>query len=136
MRIVFIDETDDWKDEIQKRYKKIYTAYVFNEKETNTCCSLSLNYMMIPIMNVVPELTESFDEEDLQYEGIEDSVSYMECKYIDSLPCYQIKTQVKDALEFYESHVDEVSDFPNWGELIDEAFTQVEQKLISVKSNA
>jgi len=125
VKIVFLDETEYFKEEIVKKYAPIYTAYVFNEKEINFCCSMQEHYFLIPIFNIATKRRDEFEDEMLQYVG--DEACYKTTKEIDSKISIEIETDESDPIEFINSDVDDVTEFSNWSELIDDAYLKFEK---------
>lgn len=91
-RIVLLDETEYWREDIAKQAGKIFGVYFFNPAEVTHLCELTPSYALWPLSSVAENLPEDEDEREVFYQNMEDgdscerTVKYFHCHTIDSMP--------------------------------------------------
>jgi hypothetical protein len=83
-RLIAVDDTKYWSDEIRSGVDKIYTRYVYNDTECTYCCELTPSRCLFfvgfsPTGDVSEELAEKISEEECNFED----VCYMHCSFVD-----------------------------------------------------
>jgi hypothetical protein len=86
LRVVAIDETFGWKDEIQKACGKIKTVYFFDAKQVTCLCEPTPSYCLYPLYSYAENEISEEMQDDLQ-EGDNQNTEprYFHCSGIDKL---------------------------------------------------
>ena len=92
IKILKIDQTKNWSDEIQKKVKRIFGVFIFDSKKTVHCCELTPSFECTFIgsqVDFIPDTTDkeidNIEDEILQGEFHEvETVSYFHCHTIDN----------------------------------------------------
>ncbi len=86
IKVVLIDETDGWADEIKAKVNKISTAYLYDKSEKTYCAEITPSFYLIPLYYVVDfgdfERDEELEEE-IHNEFHNEQPIYMHCYSIE-----------------------------------------------------
>lgn len=86
IRVVVLDETSGWKDEIQKACGKIKTVYFFDAKQVTYLCSPVPCYFLYPLYSYAEnEVSEEMLDNLEQGDRENTEPRYFECSGIDKL---------------------------------------------------
>lgn len=86
IRIVALDETYGWQENIQKACGKIRTIYFFDASQVTYCCSPVPCYLLYPLFSEAEnEITEEMEEELREGDAENTEPRYFECKGIDPI---------------------------------------------------
>ena len=112
-RVVLIDETEYWDEELVRQAGKIYGVFLFDVNKKVHCCeatpSRELEPLEVAILNNETCLEEVRDEIEEQWTAHTDPVSYVHVSEVDKLPVFALKTErckVGDYDETWEELVD------------------------------
>lgn len=87
-KVVLIDETEYWHEDIAKKAKKIWKVYFYDASEQTHCCELTPSYWLLPVTCTWD--AENLDERTVDIITAEDtqdvSGRYFHCSIIDQLP--------------------------------------------------
>lgn len=63
LRLILLDETKHWKDEIQKECGKIFTPYMYDENQHTYCCEIFASFTLYPLPSFSEnEITDEMHE--------------------------------------------------------------------------
>lgn len=85
-KVVVIDETHFWSEEIQARVGKVFQAYLFDSNRHVYCCELTPSYELYPLY-----ATATMDDSEGELDGemraaADNEVTYAHVRSIDGLP--------------------------------------------------
>ncbi|NQU42436.1 hypothetical protein HQ520_04070 [bacterium] len=96
IKVLKIDQTDCWCDEIRENVTRIFSVFVFDSGRKVYCCELTPSYechfveSQFETPEDMPESErEHLTDEILQGDASTDRVSYYHCHRIDSFPAIQ-----------------------------------------------
>jgi hypothetical protein len=110
-KIVVIDETDHWIDDIQKRAGAVWVAYMFDSLRHVHACEITPSYELWPLYATAwnrtgnDEVDEELESEIIQWVGSD--VEYHHVSSIERLP----------AARFYDCGEEEHDDDETWEEI-------------------
>ncbi|HBF33400.1 TPA: hypothetical protein DDW35_02430 [Candidatus Sumerlaeota bacterium] len=103
IKILKIEQTDNWCEAIRNKVKRIFGVYLFDSKRRVHCCEFTPSYECV----FVESQAEFFDaSDDAEIENIEeeirrgdsqtDMVSYLHCHKLESFPRFKIRYLPKE----------------------------------------
>ncbi len=83
-RIVSIEETRNWREDIAEACGKIFGVYMYNANEQTFCCELAPSYTLIPLYSYAEkEITDEIAEELMAGDSLCTDVSYVHVSQVD-----------------------------------------------------
>lgn len=120
LRIVALDETHFWSDEIRAKVGRIWGLYLYDANRQVHCCELTPSYELFAIRSAVGgEISEETEEDIMEADRISgEQCIYTRCSAIDKLPADRFITDVwspeeYDTDEEYMSLIDDVLEHYN-----------------------
>jgi len=113
-RIVVVDETEYWADDLAAQVGKIYGVYLYDENRVVHCCELTpsyeLNALEVAILNweTCPEIVRD-DIESEWWRGTE-PISYFHAHTVDGWDKFLLPTQRCKA-EDYDDYWEEILEY-------------------------
>lgn len=83
IRVITINETRLWNDEIQKACGKIETVYMYDKTVQTNCCEITPSYDLTPLYYITEKSIS--DEIYSEMESQEKESIYMHCAVVDEL---------------------------------------------------
>lgn len=122
IRVVAIDETQHWNDEMKEKCGKIETVYIYDANVQTNCCEVTPSYYLEPLYyNIENEVSDEVHEQ-VQSELVNDEGNYFNCRFIDQLKSIEVPI---DSIEFetseseeYKEHYEEAKEYSNCNHLI------------------
>lgn len=97
IKLLKIEETENWCDEVRQRVSRIFGVYVFDDEQSVHCCELTPSYECHFVGSLVQFEEALLDESD--HTTIEDilegdiqtpDIQYFHVRVVDSLPAVEI----------------------------------------------
>lgn len=86
LRLVVLDETRYWKDDIQKACGKIKTVYMYDANQHTYCCEIVPSYLLMPLYSFAEnEISDEMDEQLREGDSENTDPSYHHVSSIDAL---------------------------------------------------
>ncbi len=90
-KVVRINETSNWREDIAKKAGKIFGIYLYDESRTTNCCEVTPSYEMHFLNSMAETLSDDDEEREIQLDEIEEGdihterVRYFHSVSIDKL---------------------------------------------------
>ena len=85
-RLVKIDETKHWREDIAVACGRIFGVYLYNKNEHSYCCELTPSYTLIPLYSYAEnEITDEIAEELMNGDSLCNDVTYVHVSSVDKL---------------------------------------------------
>jgi len=121
IRVVAIDETRHWKDEIQALCGNIKTVYVYDASVETFCAEITPSYYLTPLYYVI-ENEVSDEVRDMVNENlVNEEPIYIHCRVVDKLESVPTKNNFEfdnSESDEYKENFEEVREYLNGNHLI------------------
>lgn len=87
-KIVSIDQTKYWSDDIKKQVGKIYTVYLYDASVVTNCCELTPSFELHPLYYSTEFSTHKYSEQvenEIDEEFVNEEPIYIHCSDVDKL---------------------------------------------------
>ena len=85
-RLLAIEETRNWREDIAVACGKIFGVYLYNKNEHSYCCELTPSYTLIPLYSYAEnEITDEIAEELMNGDSLCNDVTYVHVSIVDKL---------------------------------------------------
>ena len=85
-RLVAIEETRNWREDIANACGRIFGVYMYNANEHTFCCELAPSYTLIPLYSYgEKEITDEIAEELMSGDALCNDVTYVHVSEVDKL---------------------------------------------------
>ena len=85
-RLVAIEETRNWREDIANACGRIFEVYLYNKNEHTYCCELAPSYTLIPLYSYAEkEITDEIAEELMNGDSLCNDVTYVHVSSVDKL---------------------------------------------------
>ncbi len=85
-RLLSIEETRNWREDIAKACGRIYGVYFYNKNEHTYCCELAPSYSLIPLYSYSEnEIKDGMAEELINGDALCSNVIYVHVSQVDKL---------------------------------------------------
>jgi hypothetical protein len=85
-RLVSIEETRNWREDIAVACGKIFGVYMYNANEQTFCCELAPSYTLIPLYSYAEkEITDEIAEELMAGDSLCNDITYVHVSQVDKL---------------------------------------------------
>jgi len=105
-RIVLVEETEYWCDDLAKQAGKIYGVYLYDENRVVHCCELTgsyeLNALEVAILNNETCPEDVRDDIDAEWNSATELISYFHTYTVDDWDKFPLPTQRCKAEEYDE----------------------------------
>ena len=92
-RLVAIEETRNWREDIAAACGRIFGVYLYNKNEHTYCCELAPSYTIIPLYSYAEkEISDEIAEKLMNGDSLCNDVTYVHVSEVDKL-----KTQAAPA---------------------------------------
>lgn len=86
LRLIVLDESKHWKDDIQKACGKIKTVYMYDANQHTYCCEIFPSYSLIPLYSFAEnEISDEMEEQLMQGDTENSEPRYFHVRFIDTL---------------------------------------------------
>ena len=88
LRLVVLNETEFWREDIQKACGKINRVYLFDSNQHTYCCEMTPSYTLIPLASFAVsenEVSEEMYEELLKGDSLNSEIMYMHVSSVDKM---------------------------------------------------
>lgn len=105
-KLVTLDETKDWRDDVQERAGKVFATYLYDENRVTHCCEITPSFELYhlystPLNDDEPDnaIAELVDEEEARARFDGQDIQYIHCADIAGLPDGWFHDAGEEALE-------------------------------------
>jgi hypothetical protein len=94
IKVLKVDQTEYWCDEIKKKVKRIFTVYLFNPNKRVHCCEITPSYECV-FLEYQIDFPDDISEEErdriyMEVTEVQEDVAYYHCSGIDNLPEFKL----------------------------------------------
>ena len=121
IRVVAIDETRHWTEELQKVCGTIKTVYMYESSVVTRLCEPTPSYYLTPLYYVIENEVSDEVWEKVNENLVHEEPKYMHCRVVDDLESISSEQELEfesSESEEYNSHFEEVREYLNGNHLI------------------
>ena len=106
LRLVLLDQTTHWRDDIKQACGKIFTPYMYDENQHTYCCEITPSYTLYPLPSFSEkEISDEIYDELLKGDSENTEPIYMHVSDVDKMKTKEAKFShtLEGGLRYYNS---------------------------------